>query len=291
MKSAIFYTYDKDITLDEDKVTTRRFHPCGDHTLASKGFVAPLGEELLYKATGKVFGKVKFENKDVPSSVVKELTVVAVSKVSEEAGRKLSKKEVSGIQEGVVHKLLPKCFTKSKEVLFVQDIKNKLLVIINASPKQADDVVAMLREVHGTLPVQPLSTEEDPINIMTDALVDSSKLKETNITLGGKVQLEDNQGNKVSWTEDLHSASVNGIIEEGKTVSKMAIEVDGLVELTVDQHNNFSGIKISKAIMQKPEEDEDPIVAEEANLLICADELIKVRKEVNEWFGGITLNE
>ena len=287
MKSVIFYTYDKEIVLEEAKVQEKTFTPCGDYTLQTKGFVPPLGKEFLYKATGKVFGKVKFEKKQVPSDVVKDLTEEKVQAYIEEHEEQPSKGTVTGFQKEVVNELLPKCFTKAKEVLFVQDLKNNLLMIINGSPKEADDVVSMLREVHGSLPVVPLSTVEEPINAMTESLVTPSTLKDTNITLGGKVELEDDRGNKVSWTEDLHSVSVNGIIEEGKTVSKMAIEVDGMVNLTVDQNNNFTGIKISKALLQKPEEDEDPIVAEEANLLICTDELIKVRKEINNWFGGL----
>lgn len=85
----------------------------------------------------------------------------------------LSRKPGAVQKDEVLHSLLPRAFSKFSVIQAIYDGSTKR-IYINASARQAEDMLALMRKSLGSLPVVPLSVE-NPIELtLTDWVRDGS---------------------------------------------------------------------------------------------------------------------
>lgn len=126
-----------DLTHLEDKKKMILFTPCGSQDMAKFGFVSPFGdnsEVIAMHGNGFILVEAKRETKILPPPVIQRAIQEKIEKLEQEQARKL----------------------------------------INASARQAEDMLALMRKSLGSLPVVPLSVE-NPIELtLTDWVRDGS---------------------------------------------------------------------------------------------------------------------
>ncbi|GHL94986.1 hypothetical protein ECZU45_53340 [Escherichia coli] len=165
-----------DLTDLEDKKKMILFTPCGSQDMAKFGFVSPFGdnsEVIAMHGNGFILVEAKRETKILPPSVIQRAIQEKIEKLEQEQARKLKKTEKDSLKDEVLHSLLPRAFSKFSVIQAIYDGSTKR-IYINASARQAEDMLALMRKSLGSLPVVPLSVE-NPIELtLTDWVRDGS---------------------------------------------------------------------------------------------------------------------
>ncbi len=165
-----------DLTDLEDKKKMILFTPCGSQDMAKFGFVSPFGdnsEVIAMHGNGFILVEAKRETKILPPPVIQRAIQEKIEKLEQEQARKLKKTEKDSLKDEVLHSLLPRAFSKFSVIQAIYDGSTKR-IYINASARQAEDMLALMRKSLGSLPVVPLSVE-NPIELtLTDWVRDGS---------------------------------------------------------------------------------------------------------------------
>lgn len=164
-----------DLTDLEDKKKMILFTPCGSQDMAKFGFVSPFGdnsEVIAMHGNGLSLLKQSAKQNSSPP-VIQRAIQEKIEKLEQEQARKLKKTEKDSLKDEVLHSLLPRAFSKFSVIQAIYDGSTKR-IYINASARQAEDMLALMRKSLGSLPVVPLSVE-NPIELtLTDWVRDGS---------------------------------------------------------------------------------------------------------------------
>lgn len=153
-----------DLTDLEDKKKMILFTPCGSQDMAKFGFVSPFGdnsEVIAMHGNGFILVEAKRETKILPPPVIQRAIQEKIEKLEQEQARKLKKTEKDSLKDEVLHSLLPRAFSKFSVIQAIYDGSTKR-IYINASARQAEDMLALMRKSLGSLPAVPLSMAKNP---------------------------------------------------------------------------------------------------------------------------------
>ncbi|MCB1868810.1 MAG: recombination-associated protein RdgC, partial [Gammaproteobacteria bacterium] len=110
------------------------------------------------------------EEKVLPAAVVNQQLDRRVRDLEESQGRKVRRREKGEIKDEILLDLLPKAFTKTVLTYAYIDSRNGWLVVDAASSKRAEELISLLRETLGSLPLRPLEVNSSPVQVMTNWL-------------------------------------------------------------------------------------------------------------------------
>jgi recombination associated protein RdgC len=131
---------------------------------STMGFVSPFGGENslvgLVNLDTYLISVLKQERL-LPGKAVKQAVEAKVAKIEEAEQRRLWAKEKSQIKEEVVMAMLPHAFVVHSRLNAL--IQYPYIFIDTNSAKKAEDVLCLLREALGSLPVRPLAVKVDPV--------------------------------------------------------------------------------------------------------------------------------
>lgn len=210
-----------------DQLEQHAFRPCGSLEPQSIGWDRPLGREgssLTHAANGCIMVCARREERLLPSSVIREALDEKVAELEDAELRKLSRKEKQGLKDEIVLDLMPKAFTRSSRVYAYIDPVNNWIVVDNALPKRAEELLTLLRDSLGSLKVRPLALKDDPAAVLTGwvakgapadfLLMDECELREPTAE-GGIVRCR---------RQPLDGAEVSSHLEAGKRTVRLAVE-------------------------------------------------------------------
>jgi len=122
-------------------------------------FAEPIGKDILFLAIGKT-------ERMLPGKVVRRETDDRIAKIEAEQERRVYAKERNGIKEEVIQDLLPRAFLNHTRIDLL--ICYPYIIVDTASSKRAEEVLNLLRQALGSLPVLPLRPERSVEGAMTD---------------------------------------------------------------------------------------------------------------------------
>ena len=214
----------------QQKMEAGLFSPCGKTQPLSVGWVPPLGDQsemLVHAAAGRYLICLKREEKLLPATVVREQLAEKVIAIESEEGRKVYRKERLGLKDEIIQDCLPRAFTRSSRIYAYFDIRENWLFVDSASAARAEEVVTLLRECLGTLPLLLPQVNQAPAAAMTSWLVHRTIPQD--FTAAKDCELRD-------LTEDGGIVRCRGIelpgeeadvhLEAGKQVVRLALEYD-----------------------------------------------------------------
>ena len=201
-----------------------RFMPCGPTQQASVGFVPPREANGAWceSIAGHWIVAVKIQTKTVPPSEIDKWVDAAAGKVEHETGRKPGKKQRRELKEQALLELLPKAFPKDKVVLVWIDSVMGLVALGTASAATADAVWTLLAQVTGAS-FATVQTVVAPAAWLKDMLLEGTRGP---FDIGREVEMyAPDTGAKVRFSDhDLANSSVRNHIQNGKRVSRLALE-------------------------------------------------------------------
>ncbi len=217
-----------DLDRCEAQLAARRFRPCGPLETATMGWVPPLGEEtsaLSHIAGDCVLVCVRRQERLLPAAVVAETLDEKIAEIEDREARTVGRKERRQVKDEVLLDLLPRAFTRSRRACAYLDRQTGWLLVDAASAKAAEDLVDLLRETLGSLPVHPPRPSRPPELLLTQ-WVTTGDLP-AGLTLGDECELRDAQDEKAVVRcrgHDLAAEEIATHLRAGKQVTKLALD-------------------------------------------------------------------
>lgn len=274
------------------KLTARRFVPCAKSQAVSTGWVPPLdGEstELVHGAAGRLLLKMKREEKLLPSTVVREQLEEKIAAIEAAQGRKVYRKERLNLKDEIVQDCLPRAFSRSSYIHAYIDIKANWIFVDSASASRAEELLNLLREGIGSLPVLLPQVNNAPTAVMTAWLLHRSLPDD--FELGQECELREpgEEGGVVRCRGvDLLSEEVETHLHAGKQVARLALGWDERLTLLLAEDLCLRRLRFADELMKENEDipEADQAARLDADFALMADAVTGLQARILALFGG-----
>lgn len=263
----------------EERLAERRFRPCGPLETATFGWTPPLGERaeaLTHSANGCLLLTARRQERLLPSAVVAEAVDERVAEIEDREAREVGRAERRRLREEVLVEMLPRAFTRSRQVRAYVDGAAGLLVVDAASDKAAEELVSLLRETLGTLRARPPRPVHQPVSLMT-AWVSGGEVPE-GLALGDECELRDARDERSVVRcrgQDLAGEEISTHLRAGKEVVKLAVDWQERLSFVLQDDLSLKRLRFADALIEQADEpqNEDPAARFDAEFAIMALEL------------------
>ena len=263
----------------EKHLSEHLFTPCGSTELSHFGWVNALGKHgdtVVLGVNGNYLLCARKEEKIIPAPVIKDQLEAKIALLETEQSRSATKKEKEQFKEDIMFELLPRAFSRVTDTHAYINPEHNIIVINTSSRSKAEDFLALLRKVLGTLPVTSVSPEKAPDELMTDWLTEKN--------LGAKFQLgmeaefnalgDDGAVVRVK-NQDLASDEIKAHLDADKYVVKLALEWDESLSFILCDDLAIKRLKFFDVLQEQNDdiESDDVIARLDADFALMAGEL------------------
>lgn len=195
----------------------------GDLELNTWGFLPPIDPEGdIAEAVGNsVIMRGQYALKDIPGKVVNRELQQKIRALESEGMRKVYKKERDQLKDEIIQKFLPRAFVKRTVITCM--VTGPYIMFDNLNVKRCEEMLSVLREVIGTLPVRPLAVKIRPAACLTDLA--KGKLKHDAWIVGDRMtaQGRDEESDVYIGRDiDMHGDEA-GLILENRDVVQLGV--------------------------------------------------------------------
>jgi recombination associated protein RdgC len=268
------------------------FTPCGGQDQSKFGWVSPLGrmgQTLVHAAEGQLLICAKKEEKAIPGAVVAAEVAKKVEELEAEQGRALGKKEKERIKEDVLAALLPRAFSRFQQTYAWINPAAGWVVVDAASPKKAEDVLALLRKSIGSLPVVPLAMRTPPELTLTDWLKEQQA--PAGFALEDEVELRsalDHGGIIRAKQQDLLTDEMKVHLDADKLVTSLALNWADSLSFVLKDNMSIRRLKFAEELREQNDDvvSEDAAARFDADFVLVTGELTRFIQELIAAMGG-----
>jgi recombination associated protein RdgC len=276
----------------EQQLAGAGFTPCGKSQPLSIGWVPPLGDDteaLVHAAGGRYLLCMRREEKLLPASVVRDQVAERVAGIEREQARKVYRKERLQLKEEVIQDSLPRAFTRSTPVYAYIDTRSNWIFVDAASAARAEELVGLLRECVGSLPLLLPQVSHSPAAAMTAWLVHDNL--PADLALGRDCELRDpgEDGGVVRCRGvELDSDEVEIHLQAGKQVVRLAVSWDEKLELVLGEDLVLRRLKFADELVAENDDiaEADPLARLDADFALMSDAVSGLQDRVIALFGG-----
>ncbi len=295
-KNLLVYRFTRSLDLSPETLEAglagKAFHPCGSQERVSLGWTPPLGKEqgpLVHSANGYHMLCLQRQEKVLPPAVVNEVLEERLEELHEREDRKPGRKERSEMREAIVFELLPRAFCRSSRLYAYVDTAGERLVINTASANRAEELLTLLRESLGSLPVIPLRPSRPAPDCMTGWLQAGSP--PPGFTFGGECELRDNADESAvirCRNQDLTAEDIRNHLAAGMHARKLALNWNGGIDCAVDDKLAIRRLRFDDVITDKLDDSRAETAAEQFDLdfALMTGEFARFIPALVEAFGG-----
>ena len=275
------------------RLSRRPFQPCRPSQAVSSGWVAALSDDatdFVHKSGDYWLIRLQREERLLPASVIRSEVNSRIQEIQTGQGRRVQRKERLDIVDEVTQDLMPRAFTKSQYLEALINDREGWVWVNTASAGRAEDLLSLLREGLGNLPVAIPDTQKSPVIVMSQWLLNGGL--PDGMSLGGDVDLEDPQeeGGVVRVRGMyLESDEIRRHIESGKQVVRLALSWQDQIDFVVDRDLSLRRIRFSDELKGVNEElHEDVLARRDADCLLMGETLSTLQSAITKTFGGIS---
>jgi len=276
-----------------EKLSSKPSRECGNMEISAYGWEAPLGRhgtQLTHAVGNCTMVCQRREEKVLPAAVVNQHLLQRIDDLEETEGRKVGRRERGEIKDEVFLDLLPKAFTKTILTYAYIDSRNGWLLVDAASPKRAEELISLLRETLGSLPLRPLEVSHSPTNSMTGWLKGESLPQE--FVIGDECELRDpaEEGGVVRCRrQDLEGSEIAGHLKAGKEVVRMSMEWQEKLSFVLTDEPTVKRLKFLDMIQEAAAESEaeDEATRFDVDFALMSLELGRFVNSLIKLFGGV----
>lgn len=294
-KNLKIYQITQSIAVDNlgEQLAEQVFKPCGSQEPSRIGWVSPLGKggEMLTHTVGDcIMLCARKQERVLPPAVVNEILEEKILEIEAAGSRRVYRKERASLKDELIFEMLPKTFTKSSNLFGYIDTKRQLIFINTASASKAEELLSLLRESIGTLPVVPLSVESDISFGLTEWLNSPSDAPKA-FTIGADCVLQDQADEKNIVRckhQEMEAAEVSSLLSSGKQVTELALTCRERISFKLDERLSIKSIKFEDILQDRLDnmESEDAATLFDNNFSIMSLELGVFIDDLLWCFGG-----
>ena len=233
------------------KLAEYPFSPCLGLDWFSEGFAPVLPNSgSLTCIAGNTLGFILHrEEKVLPPSLISAKVDETVRRIAQAEHRPVGKRERYEIREQVVDALLPQALAKPSRTYAVIDYARSLL-LVNAAPKAAENLLAKLREALGSLAVRLPETQRQPAHIMTEWLAEGEAAEPFELGDSGTFKHTQCGAKITAAKENLTDSRIAGLLQGGKTVRELGLIWHGQVAFSLTDELTLRRIKFADQITE-----------------------------------------
>lgn len=252
--------------------------------IRSSGFIPAIDGENLVEPIGRhaVYIRFKHTEKPIPKAYIAKKVQQEIDRIKEEEDREVRRPEKLEITDNVVLELIPHAIPKDTIVCAL--LTPTHIFLDTGSHARAEDVLSALRAAIGTLPVQVMTTKQEPTTVMTQMMLGS--LKDEFFKLGERFKAKATSGKSVVSGTHLHldQSALQELVDDGRQVVELEllftrphVEEGTSLWFVLGKDLNLKGIvwppELSDIISADVGEECDGATILRASLLILLDEL------------------
>ncbi len=299
-KNLKIYQFSQTFSITEEQLEThlneKTFQHCGSTQASSSGWVSPLtslpenNSNLLTHTIAKTtMVCLRNEERLLPSSVINDALSEQLDAIQAESGRRPVGKYKQSIKDEVILTLLPKAFTRSKRTYAYIDQQAQFIIVDASSNNKAEELIELLRESIGSLPVVPLKTKALPSQLMTNWLKGKNLKDDFIIKDECELKESDDDGAILRCKrQDLSSDEIQMHLDNGKEVTKLALNWNDAIECILEDDLAIKRLKFSDELLEQADNDgaEDPIAHFDADFNLMTGELSRFIPRLIEILDG-----
>lgn len=258
------------------------------------GWISPLGvghDSLVYSTDDCLMLAAAKREKILPSSVVREEAAIQILFQEKEEGRALSKRERRAVYDKTMLTLLPQALCRTSVTYAYFDLRYQLLLIDTASQKCADEMVILLRDCLGRLPMALPQFEASVSHTMTDWVLHGSAPTGFNIDDFCELQQRDKERALIRCQQrDVMTESIRAHLHEGMQVIQLGMTWNDRLSFVLDQRCSIKKIQFLE-LASPTDEQEDIRSPEEqfdADFRIFSAEFAQFIPALVDVLGGFT---
>ena len=272
-----------------DKLSTRRFQPCGSQDMVSRGWTSPTDDDRFVLAvTGHFLFSMTVEQKILPAAVINQVAAEKAELIKDQQGYKPGRKQMKEIKEAVLQELLPKAFTRRKRIFVWIDTHNNLIAIDTPSPRVAEDVIDALRITLDALPIELIRTAQSPTAAMTGWLAGGEAPGAFTIDQDCELRAVTDEKAAVRYVH--HSLDGNDVrdhLAAGKLPTRVALTFDDRVAFVLTDKMVLKRIAFLDVVKEEAgRQAETADMQIEAEFALMSGELSRMFKALVEALGG-----
>lgn len=282
-KNLYFFAFTRPFELSEEDLekhlSEHLFTPLGSTEVSHFGWVNALGKHghsSVHSANGNFLICARKEEKILPAPVIKDMLEEKVNLLEQEQSRGATKKEKEQFKEDIIFELLPRAFSRITDTHAYISPANNIIVINSSSRGKAEDLLALLRKVIGTLPVTSFEPDVCADETMTDWLANQSLGQKFTLGMEAEFNAMGDDGAVVRVkNQDLVSEEIKSHLEADKYVVKVALEWDESLSFILCDDLAIKRVKFFDVIHEQNDDiDTDDVVAKlDADFALMAGEL------------------
>jgi recombination associated protein RdgC len=297
-KNILLYRFTSAVEIFPEKLnkqlSEQEFKPCGKQDTHRYGWVPPmtgLSEELYHSANGCMMICARREEKVLPAAVIKEKLDEKIDLLEMTEDRRIYSKEKQTIKDDIIFDCLPQAFTKSQRTYAYIDPQQGWLIIDSSSTSKAEELIKLLRQSLGTLPVIPVQTTESPSVIMSSWL--QGENLPNNVELGSECELQEpsEEGSILRCKrQDLYAPEIEQHLNTGKRVVKLAIDWNESLQCLITDNMEVKRLKFAEKIIEEADDssDGDKAAQFDADFSVMTLSLREFINALLGMFGGIS---
>jgi len=263
----------------EKHLSEHLFTPCGSTEVSHFGWVNAFGKQgssIVHSVNGNHLLCARKEEKILPAPVIKDQLEAKIALHETEQSRSATKKEKEQFKEDIIFELLPRAFSRVTDTHAYISPKDNLIVINTSSRGKAEDFLALLRKVLGTLPVTSLSPEKAPDEVMTDWLIEKNLGAQFQLGMEAEFNALGDDGAVVRVkNQDLSSDEIKSHLDADKYVVKVALEWDESLSFILCDDLAIKRLKFFDVLHEQNDDidSDDAIARLDADFALMAGEL------------------
>lgn len=272
----------------------------GDEELKHLGFRTPLppvdGEAskvLAHKCGDTILLCAESQTRSIPGDALKRGVEAKVHAIEKESQRKVRGAERKEITEGVRLSLAKRVLAKSKRTPLLIIPRSDLIIVNTNKAADAEDILSLMREVLGSLPVRPVSTVHSPSEVMTGWLREKSTPQD--LVHQGSALLVGTESGKAKLEDiDLFGEEVNLHLAAGMTVSNIELLWHDKIGFRLNSKLVFEKIKFKDLLRDEAANaagEGDMLQNMDATMIVMAASLQQMVNEVCATLGGENMPE
>jgi len=274
----------------EEQLARKRFQPCGSQDQETRGWVSPTGEDVLvHRVGGQWLIALGFEQRLLPSSVVKQEAEERAEEMAAQQGYKPGRKQMKELREQIMQEFLPRAFTRRRKVFAWIDPINGWMGIDAPSQARAEDVLEVLRQSLDVLPLALVRTECSPTSAMADWL--SSGEAPAGFSIDQDCELRAVSEDKAAVRYVRHTLEgdeVRAHLEAGKMPTRLALTFDDRVSFVLTEKLEIKRLDFLDVVKEKVDDSgaDDARAIFDAGFALMTGEVARLLPALIEALGG-----
>ncbi|MCK9261422.1 MAG: recombination-associated protein RdgC [Azoarcus sp.] len=281
--------WDMSIEKLEEQLAKKPFNPCGSQDMESRGWLSPLGNDVLvHSVGGQWLIALGFEHRLLPSSVVKQEADERAAEMADQQGFKLGRKQMKDLREQVAQELMPRAFTRRRRLHAWIDPVGGWLAVDAPSQARAEDVIEELRHCLDSFPLTLVRTERSPVSAMADWLAGNEAPAGFSIDQDCELRSITEDKAAVRYVRHpLEGDEIKAHLEAGKLPTRLALTFDDRVSFVLTDKFEIKRIDFLDVVRDQIDgqaEDEEALF--NAEFALMTGELGQLLPAVVEALGG-----